>query len=116
MTSGPSDLITQITRRQWLLRLGETVALAGVSGLIPESPLRFFSDEPPSLPPGLYEPSADHLVSALSGHHPLVPPAASEDRLRPDRSFLPVAVFLGRGLSHSPVLFPLSRAMYQATL
>ena len=78
MKPGPSDLITQITRRQWLLRLGETVALAGVSGLVPESPLRFFSGEPPPLPPGLYEPSADHLVRALSGHHLPVPPAGSE--------------------------------------
>ncbi len=78
MKSGPSDLITQITRRQWLLRLGETVALAGVSGLVPESPLRFFSNEPPALPPGLYEPSADHLVRALSGHHPAAPPPGSE--------------------------------------
>jgi Gluconate 2-dehydrogenase subunit 3 len=74
----PSDLITQITRRQWLLRLGETVALAGVSGLVPESPLRFFSGEPPPLPPGLYEPSADHLVRALSGHHSPVPASGSE--------------------------------------
>lgn len=78
MKPGPSDLITQITRRQWLLRLGETVALAGASGLIPESPLRFFSNEPPSLPPGLYEPSADHLVRALSGHHPAAPAPGSE--------------------------------------
>jgi hypothetical protein len=76
--SGPSDLITQITRRQWLLRLGETVALAGVSGLVPEFPLRFFSNQPPSLPPGLYEPSSDHLVSALSGHHPAAAPPGSE--------------------------------------
>jgi len=74
----PSDLITQITRREWLLRLGETVALAGVSGLVPESPLRFFSDQPTPLPPGLYEPSADHLVRALSGHHPAAAPAGSE--------------------------------------
>jgi hypothetical protein len=78
VTPGPSDLITQITRRQWLLRLGETVALAGVSGLVPESPLRFFSNEPPSLPPGLYEPSSDYLVRALGGHHPAAPPAGSE--------------------------------------
>ena len=78
MKPGPSDLITQITRRQWLLRLGETVALAGVSGLVPESPLRFFSDVPLPLPPGLYEPSSDHLVRALSGHHPPVSVAGSE--------------------------------------
>ena len=78
MKPGPSDLVTQITRRQWLLRLGETVALAGVSGLIPEYPLGFFSNEAPSLPPGLYDPSPDHLVHALSGHHLPVPAAGSE--------------------------------------
>ena len=78
MKPGPSDLVTQITRRQWLLRLGETVALAGVSGLIPEYPLGFFTNEPPSLPPGLYDPSPDHLVHALSGHHLPVPAAGSE--------------------------------------
>lgn len=78
MKPSPSDLVTQITRRQWLLRLGETVALAGVSGLVPEYPMSFFSNEPAPLPPGLYEPSADHLVRALSGHHPASPPAGSE--------------------------------------
>jgi hypothetical protein len=78
MKPDPSDLITQITRRQWLLRLGETVALAGVSGLVPESPLRFFSNELSPLPPGLYEPSTDHLVRALSGHHEAAAPAGSE--------------------------------------
>ena len=56
MKPDPSDLITQITRREWLLRLGETVALAGVSGLVPESFLRFFSDQSTPLPPELYEP------------------------------------------------------------
>jgi hypothetical protein len=78
VSAGPSDLIAQITRRQWLLRLGETVALAGVSGLVPDSPLRFFSNESPPLPPGLYEPSSDHLVRVLGGHHPTAPPAGSE--------------------------------------
>jgi Gluconate 2-dehydrogenase subunit 3 len=74
----PADIITQITRRQWLLMLGEGVALAGISGVVPEGPLRFFAEEQPPLPPGLYEPSADDLVHALSSHHPSVPPAGSE--------------------------------------
>lgn len=75
-----SDVITQVTRREWLLRLGGTIALAGVSGVVPESPLRLFGAEQPStaLPPGLYDPSSDQLVHALSSHKSIVPPAGSE--------------------------------------
>jgi Gluconate 2-dehydrogenase subunit 3 len=75
-----SDLITQITRRQWLLRLGETVALAGVSGILPETPLPLFGAEQQSaaLPPGLYEPSPDDLVHVLSSHKVSAPPTGSE--------------------------------------
>lgn len=74
-------LINDITRRQWLLRLGEVVALAGVSGLVPDaSTLLFASQEGQTeLPPGLYIPSSDALVHALStGHKPFTPPAGSE--------------------------------------
>lgn len=61
-----------LSRRQWLLRLGEMVVLAGVSGLVPESAsalLRVAQDIAPAaavLPPGLYDPSPEHLVHALS--------------------------------------------------
>jgi gluconate 2-dehydrogenase subunit 3-like protein len=74
------NIINQITRRQWILRLGETVALAGVSGILPETPLRFFVAQQnyASLPPGLYEPTPDDLVHALSSHKSFVPPAGSE--------------------------------------
>lgn len=61
------------SRRQWLLRLGEMVVLAGVSGLVPDSAsalLRSAQDSEPisaaALPPGLYDPSQEHLVHALS--------------------------------------------------
>lgn len=93
MKPDASDLVTQITRRQWLLRLGETVALAGFSGLVPESPLRLFSNEPPPLPPGLYEPSADHLVRALSGHHPPVPTAGGDTDYVQAGAFYPLQFF-----------------------
>lgn len=75
-----SDLISQVTRREWILRLGETVALAGVSGLVPETSLRLFGTEQAStgLPPGLYDPSSDQLVHALSSHKNFVPPLGSE--------------------------------------
>lgn len=58
----------QTTRREWLLRLGETVALAGVSGLVPEAVAERLTTEKTNisgLPPGLYAPSADHLAHAL---------------------------------------------------
>lgn len=69
-----------VTRRQWLLRLGEMVALAGVSGLIPESPARIFGSDgvQAQLPPGLYEPSAQDLVHALTAHKAFTPPVGCE--------------------------------------
>ena len=76
-----SDLISEVTRREWLLRLGETVALAGVSGLVPETSLRLFGSEKEAtaaLPPGLYEASSDHLVHALSSRKEFVPPVGTE--------------------------------------
>lgn len=72
------DLSNELTRRQWLLRLGEMVALAGVSGLIPETVLLHAQADQPALPPGLYSPSADDLVHALSMHKLVVPPPGSE--------------------------------------
>ena len=78
MALDPFDLRDEVTRRQWLLRLGEMVILAGVSGLIPESAL-LSAQENATLPPGLYVPSAGDLVHALSsGHHAFTPPAGSE--------------------------------------
>jgi hypothetical protein len=78
MALDPFDLRDEVTRRQWLLRLGEMVMLAGVSGLIPESAL-LSAQENAGLPPGLYVPSAGYLVHALgSGHHAFTPPVGSE--------------------------------------
>ena len=80
------DLTTEFTRRQWLLRLGEAVALAGASGLIPDFPTRVFADAAGQiqLPPGVYDPSSDDLVKAMSGHHHGAPPVGSEtDFARP---------------------------------
>jgi len=71
--------IDDLTRRQWILRLGELVALAGVSGALPEFAAAFGQDQGRHvavLPPGLYEASQDHLVHALSsgGKHWSPPP------------------------------------------
>jgi hypothetical protein len=79
-TSDPNDP----TRRQWILRLGEMVVLAGVSGLVPESAFALLTQEPDqpnltALPPGLYDPSQDHLVHALgSAGKKWSPPLGSE--------------------------------------
>jgi len=60
------------SRREWLLRLGEMVVLAGVSGLVPESAAALLaagqdaSRAAAALPPGLYDASPEHLVHALS--------------------------------------------------
>lgn len=88
----PFDLTNEITRRQWLLRLGEVVALAGVSGLVPETLLLHAQSDQTTLPPGLYSPSADDLVHALSAHKLLVPAPGSETDYAapPSSSFQPL--------------------------
>lgn len=84
----PGELITEITRRQWLLRLGETVMLAGISGIVPDSSLGLFAQSSSALPPGLYAPSADDLVHALSHHSSSAPPVGSEtDYVRPQIAY-----------------------------
>jgi len=48
----------EVTRRAWILRLGGATVLTGFSGALDAA------DKPP-LPPGLYEPSLDHLAHSL---------------------------------------------------
>lgn len=71
-----------LSRREWILRLGEFVALAGISGVVPEFAATLRAQEQPhagALPPGLYEPSQDHLVHALSSAGKnWTPPSRSE--------------------------------------
>jgi hypothetical protein len=73
-----------LTRRQWILRLGRSVALAGVSGLVPEvatvlAAQQAEQSKPTALSPGLYEPSQDHLVYVLSsGGKKWTPPEGAE--------------------------------------
>ena len=77
-----------ITRRQWLLRLGEMVVLTGVSGLVPKfAPAQLSDEQEPlgALPPGLYAPSADHLIHALrsSGNLYTAPPGSETEYAQP---------------------------------
>lgn len=49
----------ELSRRMWLLRLGSGALLAGCSGIdLPAA-------DPVKLPPGLYQPSIDHLAHVL---------------------------------------------------
>ena len=95
-----------LTRRQWLLRLGEAAALAGFSGMSPED-LRAVSvarsapaDQQAvtssasgvALPPGLYDASADHLTHVLMREQRFVtPPPGSETEYAqpPSEPFVP---------------------------
>lgn len=88
--SPPSETTEDLTRRQWLWRLGEMVALAGVSGFVPEAAALLQSPEAAghgvaSLPPGLYGPSQEHLVHAMasSGKHFAAAPGSPTDYVRP---------------------------------
>jgi Gluconate 2-dehydrogenase subunit 3 len=85
------DSADDLTRRQWILQLGELVTLAGVSGLVPEmgASLAQQAEEAKSiaLPPGLYRPSQDHLTHALSsGGKSWIPPEGSETEYAPHGS------------------------------
>ena len=73
-----------LTRRQWILRLGETAALAGFSGVAAEELIAFDAQNSLArgtlaLPPGLYEPSSDHMTHVLFRDERFItPPAGSE--------------------------------------
>lgn len=82
-----------ISRRKWLLKLGKAAVLLGFSGAVGESdaaaPLAApgAGDEAlaATLPPGLYQPSSDHLSHALSSDSLFhaAPPGSETDYLRP---------------------------------
>ena len=75
------------TRREWLLRLGEVTALAGVAGLVPDLATALTVPQQQAaaaLPPGLYEPSTDHLTHVLGAQNtPMIPPGTETDYVRP---------------------------------
>lgn len=81
----------ELTRRQWILRLGGTAILVGFSGVVKEAETEAVSATEPiasalaALPPGLYEPSNDHLSHALSSDsrfHPILQ-GTETDYVRP---------------------------------
>ena len=87
----PERARDELTRREWLLRLGEITALAGVAGMVPQLATTLTGAEAAALPPGLYEPSPRHLMHALAAQGPLTIPLGSEtDYVQPrQRPFEP---------------------------
>ena len=75
-TRTASSQAGDLSRRQWLLQLGEMVVLSGVSGLVPESAAALLgagqgaSPAATALPPGLYDASAEHLVHECCQQEP----------------------------------------------
>jgi hypothetical protein len=65
------------TRRAWMLRLGGATVLTGFSGALEAA------DKPP-LPPGLYEPSLDHLAHSLKSVTAPAPDAPSPRYFAPE--------------------------------
>jgi hypothetical protein len=85
----PDDSDDDLTRRAWLLRLSELTALAGVAGLAPDLAGAMTPTDHVAaarLPPGLYEPSGEHLSHVLGARDaPLVPRGAETDFAVPRR-------------------------------
>jgi hypothetical protein len=91
------DDADDLTRRAWLLRLGGVTALAGVAGLVPDLAAAMtltVQNTPAGLPPGVFDPSAEHLTHVLAARDaPLVPRGAETDFAVPRRSPLQPVFF-----------------------
>jgi Gluconate 2-dehydrogenase subunit 3 len=80
-----------VTRREWLLSFGSAVILSGFRGWPLEGAQGAHGSATP-LPPGLYQPSLDHLTHALASEGPFVsaPSSAETEYVRPHvGSFVP---------------------------
>jgi hypothetical protein len=78
-----ANSIASVTRRELLVALGSAVVLSGIHGLPLQAGQQAAARVP--LPPGLYQPSFDHLTHALTNESPFVPipPGAETEYLRP---------------------------------
>ena len=76
-----------LTRREWLLHLGGTAILMGFQGgqAAGRTAVPLLGETAAQLPPGLYEPSKEHMIHALTSDDRFYPiPAGSEtDFARP---------------------------------
>jgi Gluconate 2-dehydrogenase subunit 3 len=78
----------ELTRRLWILGLGETALGLGLAELMGAD-----ANQPVSLPLGLYQPATDHLGHALerAGRFHPIPPGSPTDYVKPRiRSFEPL--------------------------
>jgi hypothetical protein len=93
----PDEADDDLTRRAWLLRLGEVTALAGVAGFVPDlaaATARTVENTALGLPPGLFDPSVEHLTHVLAARDaPVVPRGAETDYAVPRRGPLQPAFF-----------------------
>lgn len=91
MNDQESNRRSDLTRRQWLLRLGHSVVLTGFSGAAGELAAGALTSNQAAgastqaLPPGVFMPSNDHLTHALMSDDPFhpVPPGSETDYVRP---------------------------------
>ena len=86
-----TEASVDLTRREWLLKLSQLVAVAGFSGVVPElAPALPDAEgqETRALPPGLYYPSPQHLSHALGdlGSRHSIPPGSETDYREPSSS------------------------------
>jgi Gluconate 2-dehydrogenase subunit 3 len=90
--------VSEISRRQWLIKLGEAAVVFGFSGAAAErhanaaTVLSAMAADLPALPPGLYEPSSEHMVHALTNdaRYVKIPAGSETDYVRPRQgSFRP---------------------------
>ena len=98
--SAEVDASSSLTRRQWLLKLGEVAVLSGFSGVAAGdlagahvTVLSTSGDH--SLPPGLYEPSAAHMAHALTRDQRYVnpPPGSETEYITPVQGLFEPAFF-----------------------
>lgn len=82
---------SELTRREWMLRLGEAAALFGFTGSLPEveakaaCALSALVSQKSGLPPGLFEASSEHMAHALISDERFlkIPPGTETDYARP---------------------------------
>lgn len=82
-----TDADNELTRRHWLLILGELATVAGFSGVVPELTAALSVAEgqkATGLPPGLYHASQEHLSHALSGSMHNIPAGSETEYVQPN--------------------------------
>jgi hypothetical protein len=95
------EMTFALTRREWLLRLGEAAVLAGFSGAAGErleafDPQTTAKKAQATLPPGLYEPSTAHMAHALTMDQRFItpPPGSETEYITPNQGAFEPAFFL----------------------